>query len=400
MSPAGIFSVHRTKLSIGFPPVLQLISSPRTLNRSSNYLWGAHTTSIALNRAQDIRGQGRPGGVAGRKVGIVWFRSDLRLHDNESLNRASTECTSILPVYCFDPREYGRSPQGYDRTGPYRASFLIQAVTDLKNRLQSAGADLVVRIGRPEEVIPELARKVGASAVYAHREVTYEEVKVESNVVEALKREANIQFHAFWTNTLHHFEDLPFKIADMPQNFDRFRTAVSRLTARTALKALDRLPGLPAGAQLSPICGDLGDIPTLEKLGIAPLPETSSAVDKDGDCVGGESEGLRQLRQFLSSMTGSTKRSTNNRSHASSFSSSIAPWLATGCLSPRHFLEEAEKSFSSSEAVDGEGAGSTGTSSLQWIQFELLWRDFFRFLTHRHAQVVLPRCCHGCAVAS
>lgn len=27
------------------------------------------------------------------------------------------DCSSLLPVYCFDPRDYGKSPQGYDRTG-------------------------------------------------------------------------------------------------------------------------------------------------------------------------------------------------------------------------------------------------------------------------------------------
>ena len=28
---------------------------------------------------------------------------------------------------------------------------------------------------------------------------------------------------------------------------------------------------------------------------------------------------------------------------------------------------------------------------MQWIEFELLWRDFFRLLTRRHSDVVLPR---------
>lgn len=59
----------------------------------------------------------RPGAAAGRRPGIVWFRGDLRLHDHEALARAQAECSSLLPVYCFDPRDYGKSPQGYDKTG-------------------------------------------------------------------------------------------------------------------------------------------------------------------------------------------------------------------------------------------------------------------------------------------
>lgn len=62
-------------------------------------------------------GTARPGAGAGRRPGIVWFRGDLRLHDHEALIRAQADCSSLLPVYCFDPRDYGRSPQGYDKTG-------------------------------------------------------------------------------------------------------------------------------------------------------------------------------------------------------------------------------------------------------------------------------------------
>ena len=67
-----------------------------------------------------------------------------------------------------------QSPQGYDRTGPYRASFLLEAVADLRARLRRAGSELVVRLGRPEEVLPALAKRLGAAAVFCHSEVTFE----------------------------------------------------------------------------------------------------------------------------------------------------------------------------------------------------------------------------------
>lgn len=67
-----------------------------------------------------------------------------------------------------------QSPQGYEKTGPYRAQFLVEAVSDLRSRLRAAGSDLVVRVGRPEEVLGELVRKVGGGMVYCHGEPTYE----------------------------------------------------------------------------------------------------------------------------------------------------------------------------------------------------------------------------------
>lgn len=53
-------------------------------------------------------GTSPPGMPGGRKPALVWFRNDLRLHDHEPLAAACQGATSVLPVYVFDPREYGK----------------------------------------------------------------------------------------------------------------------------------------------------------------------------------------------------------------------------------------------------------------------------------------------------
>jgi deoxyribodipyrimidine photo-lyase len=37
---------------------------------------------------------------------IVWFRNDLRIHDNEVISKIANYAASkeVLPIYCFDPR--------------------------------------------------------------------------------------------------------------------------------------------------------------------------------------------------------------------------------------------------------------------------------------------------------
>lgn len=52
---------------------------------------------------------------------VMWFRNDLRVHDNQALAMALRESTSLLPLYCFDPREYSSTVNGVNTTGPYRA---------------------------------------------------------------------------------------------------------------------------------------------------------------------------------------------------------------------------------------------------------------------------------------
>jgi len=36
------------------------------------------------------------------KIGIHWFRLDLRLNDNPSLNQLSKEVDKILPIYIYE----------------------------------------------------------------------------------------------------------------------------------------------------------------------------------------------------------------------------------------------------------------------------------------------------------
>jgi deoxyribodipyrimidine photo-lyase len=115
----------------------------------------------------------------------VWFRNDLRVHDNEALVSANRDSSSILPVYCFDPRDYGKSSSGFDKTGPYRAKFLLECVANLRASLRERGSDLIVRVGNPEDMLVNLAKSVGASGLYVHQEVTHEEQEVGSPCVPA-----------------------------------------------------------------------------------------------------------------------------------------------------------------------------------------------------------------------
>ena len=107
-------------------------------------------------------------------TGLVWFKStDLRLLDHEPLSVAHRENTRVLHAFCFDPRWFGpvrgAAAPGTLKTGPRRATFLWEAVEDLRGNLRARGSDLLVRIGRPEVEIVKLARTYKAKSVYCHR---------------------------------------------------------------------------------------------------------------------------------------------------------------------------------------------------------------------------------------
>ncbi|KAF8014919.1 hypothetical protein BT93_H0655 [Corymbia citriodora subsp. variegata] len=325
-----------------------------------------------------------PSGAAGlRRASVVWFRSDLRVHDNECLNAAHNESMSVLNVYCFDPRDYGKSTSGFDKTGPYRASFLLESVSDLRRSLRDRGSDLVVRVGRPEEVLAEMAKAVGAEAVYAHREVSRDEVKSEERIEAAMKEEG-VEVKYFWGSTLFHVDDLPFKVEDMPTNYGGFKERVQGLEVRKTMAALDQLKGLPKRGDVEP-----GEMPSLTDLGVNP----SASMGQDGKApsmVGGETEALQRLKKFTAECQAQpNKGNSNDNIYGTSFSSKIAPWLTSGCISPRAMFEELKKTTSNviSAASKNDDGGSSSTGS-NWLMYELMWRDFFRFITKRYSSPV------------
>lgn len=341
-------------------------------------------------------GSSPPGVPGGRKPALVWFRNDLRLHDHEPLAAACAAATSVLPVYVFDPREYGKSPNGFDKTGPYRARFILDALTDLRRRLRDAGSELVVRVGRPEDVLPQLARAVGAGSVYCHGEVTAEEVKVETGVARALDK-AGAALKVLWGGTLFHVADLPFQLASMPPHYSDFRRAVKSLTVRAPVETPSQLKALPAASVPA------GDLPSLQELGFdsATLQRCAKDTSAAGAGLrGGESEAMRRLQDFITHFThpGSANTTGSSRSGNSgtksgagpNFCCKISPWLALGCLSPRQLYEQLQQRLSG-QPQQLRAAGQGTDTDMQWLLYELLWRDFFRFITKKYSTAGTPQ---------
>ena len=132
---------------------------------------------------------------------------------------------SLFSIYCFDPRHFGETSFGFAKTGAFRAKFLIECVANLRENLRSLNSDLIVRIGKPEDVLPKLAQQWGITSIYYHAEVTTEETAVETNLLTALNPQ-DIAIKSFWGNTLLHPNDLPFAIAQLPELFTHFRKQV------------------------------------------------------------------------------------------------------------------------------------------------------------------------------
>jgi deoxyribodipyrimidine photo-lyase len=163
---------------------------------------------------------------------IVWFTRDLRVRDNPALRAALDGAERVVPVFCLDDRIlHGRHASGS------RTQFMLERLADLDQALRERGGRLVVRRGRPEDVLPTL----GGDVIHCMRDVT----------PFARKRHVDAVEHP------------GLMIAEPPKPytvFTPFYRAWQREPRRETLDAPDEIR-LPDGI-------DPGRIPTLAELGL------------------------------------------------------------------------------------------------------------------------------------
>ncbi|NWI68711.1 CRYD protein, partial [Todus mexicanus] len=71
----------------------------------------------------------------------------------------------------FDPRHYlGTHGFGFPKTGPHRLRFLLESVKDLRETLKKKGSTLVVRKGKPEDVVRDMIAQLGSVSAVAFQE--------------------------------------------------------------------------------------------------------------------------------------------------------------------------------------------------------------------------------------
>lgn len=299
------------------------------------------------------------------KSSLVWFRQDLRLHDNESLNNAFNISTNILPVYVFDKRLFeSKTRFGFRKIDISRTLFLIESVQNLRRNLQNRGSNLLVRYGTPEEILFELTKTCECSMVFCNRERTQEEEYVQDRLEKKLWSIG----HEIYYNRgklLYYTSDLPFPIGQTPDSFNQFRKEVEKIIAiREPLEAPDII-----NSDFDDI--DWGEIPTPESLGF-----TEKEINSYSPVFhGGEDIGLEVLdRFFWKDHHALNYKKTKNNLYGEDISTCFSPWLSIGCISPKliyrelcHFEEEIGKNDSTYQ-----------------IYYSLLLRDYFRLIAKKY----------------
>ncbi|WP_316739015.1 DASH family cryptochrome [Pedobacter aquatilis] len=294
------------------------------------------------------------------KRGLVWFKNDLRLHDNETLIIANKECKELIFCYCIERMRFKMLDHGFTKMDALRLKFLEQSLIDLQKQLKKAGGHLIIGEKSALDTLPELIAKYEITDIYAEEEYASEELSLIEEVKELLPK---INFHFSWGKTLYHKDDLPFKIAKIPLTSKAFRIPLSKkATPRDTFDPPKKLKSIK-GIKSTPFpdCSIYGfDKKAYKKL--------RSLVS------GGETEALKRLEYYTFKselLTG--YRWSRNQSQGLDYSSKFSPYLALGCISPRTIYHKIK-------AYEDEVKKNQST---WWLVFELVWRDYFTFKAMR-----------------
>nr|WP_315166659.1 DASH family cryptochrome [uncultured Flavobacterium sp.] len=302
-----------------------------------------------------------------KQKGLVWFRNDLRVHDNESLTNAIQENDTVIAVYCFDPRHFEQTRFGFKKTEKFRAKFLIESVTALKQNLEKLNITLLVYHQKPEDSIPEIVTQNEINSVYFQEEWTSEEMEVLYNIKSKIS--GSVSFKATYNQFLFHPEDIPFEIQSIPNVFTQFRNQCEKSTKVRPEFAVQQMSEENWIANKTVI-------PTMETLGFTDFQMDSRTAFP---FRGGENEALQRLEQyFWETKKLSVYKLTRNGLIGTDFSSKFSPWLANGSISAKTIYWEIVKYEQQIEKND----------STYWLIFELIWRDYFKYVSMKNGNSI------------
>jgi deoxyribodipyrimidine photo-lyase len=288
---------------------------------------------------------------------IYWFRRDLRLRDNPGLSEAARLSDDIIPIFVIDPSILSRPD-----CGPNLTAFFFKSLQSLATDLEKIGSRLILLHGNPLEVIPALAKKIGATHLFHGRD--YEPfAKKRDAAMRQIGERIGLEVRSFkdlvvWeTNEVLKDDGGPYTVF----------TPYSRRWKKNLLPPLAPTFSLPAKTAL-----------TLQS---APLPQ--SGWEKDAQKLSwagfGENAALQLLEKFLN--TAVAHYSDNRNLPAIEGTSRLSPHLRSGNISPRQIIHAVEK-WKQKHSQKSEQLSADVFIS------EIIWRDFYQSILDTFPHVI------------
>ena len=297
-----------------------------------------------------------------QNIGLIWFRNNLRVRDNISLTKAINNHDKVIGVYFLNPDLFNKDVFGFQKTGKFRAKFLIETVNNLKENLAQKNITLLTYFDTPENGIKQLCKQFKIDKIYTQKEWTQEEVDTSESIKKTLP---NIELVQDYDQFLYHPNTVSKNFSNIPNVFTGFRKKLEKYVAILREAEVKKMEN-------SNLIENDTQVPTLQDLGYQEfeIPKKTAFPFK-----GGETEALKRLDYYLfESKKVSFYKKTRNGLVGVDYSTKFSPWLANGSLSAKTIYWKV-KQF---EAEFGKN------QSTYWVIFELIWRDYFKYISLKY----------------
>lgn len=287
------------------------------------------------------------------KRALLWFTNDLRLDDNLLLSWSIEHEAEICALFT-------KSKPSHDSCSNHQMSFYEQSVLDILSKLNSRGIKCYFLKTFHLSAIKSFCENnniqfIVTSAVFNSRDLAFQD-SLQKAILPA-------QLITLNHTTLFNLRDLPFQIEKMPLVFSEFKKQVMTNELNPVSPQTINLSALkPAIIEK---CFSADD-------NLTELVQTKRIFAFD--LKAGEEAALRHLQEyFYYSHAILHYKETRNGMVDKLDSSKLSPYLGLGSLSVRRVFQELQN-------VEKELGKNEST---EWFYLELLWRDYFKFLSLR-----------------
>ena len=291
---------------------------------------------------------------------LVWFRADLRIHDNFALAAACrAKDANVLALFIATPEQWRQHDMA-----PRQAALLSAYLNDLQHSLAEKGIPLIYKeahdFAAQRQTVQAICQQHAVTHLYYKYQYEFNEQQRDRQLEKTL---AGVVCEGFDDSVMLAPGSVMTGSHEMYKVFTPFKNAfVERLKE-----------GLPECVTAASVRGE-----TIAELPAIRLNYPQQSFDETV-FPASEKAAIARLRQFCTQ--GAAEYEARRDFPATEGTSRLSACLALGVLSPRQCLHRllAEQP----QALEG-GAGSV------WLN-ELIWREFYRHLMTYHPELCKHR---------
>ncbi len=294
---------------------------------------------------------------------LVWFRSDLRIHDHAALSRACQRGEPVVALACICPNQ-----SQVDGESPARQSLWRRGLTALRSNLERCHIPLKIIVADEYASLPDkilsLCEALDVTHIHFHHRYEWHERRL-AHAVKKLAQTHELLTIGYHDQVIHPPGSLTTLRDDYYSVFTPFKRAWYRELTPDAWQTWPA----PAPQSKTDITAD-------------PIPDPwfPTAARYDELWPAGEDAAQQRLAEFVEDHL--DDYGSERDFPALDGTSQLSPYLNVGLLSVRQCLEAIS-------LHQGGHLPDTKTGAGSWVN-ELIWREFYR-----HVLVGFPQVSQG-----